>query len=301
MFIWLTALIVACLTILTYVSTQNKSGKSFGFSILLACIWMTGMGFLISTNNHTVATFLNRFTYFVGSLIASSFLNFFFIYPHNKAPSKILQIILIAWEIILFYLFFFTNLIVYDVYNLNSVSSWGWHFGPLSLLFEVYFLSSFTIGLVKLFNDYKKCIEILIKNQIKYVFLLILFGSIIPFTISIILPRFGYFDLNWLGPISAIFWIFLMTYSITRHMLFNIKVIAIELVMFALWIISIIRICGAKDVHTTIEEASLLIISIVFGILIIRGTLHEIKQNEHIEKLTLELKKAYSKIKNENL
>ena len=300
MSIWLIALLAASLTILTYVSTPKVSGRSFGFSIFWASIWMIGMGFLVSVNNYEAATFLNRFTYFIGSLIAASFLYFFFTFPKEKTPARYILIILIIWELLLLYLLFFTNLIVYDVFELDSASSWGWHFGALSFLFETFFLGSFAIGLTKMFNEYRKCGDTTLKNHIKYVFLVILFGSIPPFFISIIFPRFGYFDLNWLGPISAIFWISLMTYSITQHRLFNIKIITIELAIFMLWIILLVRICGTEDTHSTIEEIGLLIISVIFGILLIRGTLHEIRQNERIEKLTNELHQAYMELKKKN-
>ncbi len=298
--IWTISLMVAGLTILTYISTQKVSGRSFGFCIFCVCIWMTGIGFLISANNYEIATFLNRFIYFICSLIATSFLYFFFTLPKDNPPTKHILILLAILEIILFYLFFFTNLMVHDVFKLDSISAWGWHFGTLSFLFEIFFLVSFVIGLTKMFNEYKKCKDVSSKNHIKYLFLIILFGSIPPFFISIIFPQLGYFDLNWLGPISTIFWISIMTYSIIQHRLFNIKIITIEIAIFMLWIILLIRICSMEDIHSIIEEICLLIISIVFGILLIRGTLHEIDQNEHFERLTDELHRAYIELQKKN-
>ncbi len=122
----------------------------------------------------------------------------------------------------------------------------------------------------------------------------IVIGSIPPSLLSIILPRLGIYDLNWLGPISEIFWIPVIGYSIIKHRLFNTKVIAIELVTFALWIIILIRTFFAQNLHEVMIESVMLMITVVFSILLIRTVLHEMEQREQIERLAGDLKKAYS-------
>ena len=111
---------------------------------------------------------------------------------------------------------------------------------------------------------------------------------------DLILPYFGIFEYNWLGPIFTFFLVGAITYAILKHHLFNIKVIATELFAFAIWIILLIKIFFSVDVQDLLINISLLLAVIFFGIMVIRGVILEVKQREKIERIEKELEKAYA-------
>ena len=93
--------------------------------------------------------------------------------------------------------------------------------------------------------------------------------------------------------IGFLIFLLFITYSITRHHLFNIKVIAIELVTFSLWIFILIRTLLATNSREFAIGGTLLVITVIFVILLVRSVLHEMSQREQIEKLEAELRAAY--------
>jgi signal transduction histidine kinase len=86
----------------------------------------------------------------------------------------------------------------------------------------------------------------------------------------------------------------LIFYSILKYRLFNIKVIATELLIFSLWIFISIRIFLATSIHEILIECCILLFTIVIGLITIRGTLKEITHREEIEILASDLKSLNS-------
>ncbi len=128
--------------------------------------------------------------------------------------------------------------------------------------------------------------------------LLILIGAFVTLTstvaTNVIFPIFGNSYLASFGPIFILFFIIPIAIAITRHHLFNIKIITIELIIIILWIFLLLRTLLATNLHEVITEGSLLVISIILGILLIRSTIFEIDQKAKIAELTLELKNNYA-------
>ena len=111
------------------------------------------------------------------------------------------------------------------------------------------------------------------------------------------MPRFGIYDYYLFSPISAFFWVLIMTYTITRHKLFNIKIIAIQLSLFVLWFLILVRILSTTDIRGLVSEIVTLVVSTVLGISLIRNVETQTKQNEEISKLNNELKLAHDELK----
>lgn len=72
--------------------------------------------------------------------------------------------------------------------------------------------------------------------------------------------------------------------------------LATELITFALWIFILVRTILADNTQEMILESGLFIITVVFGIFLIKSVIREVNQREKIEKLAVDLKKANTRL-----
>ena len=85
------------------------------------------------------------------------------------------------------------------------------------------------------------------------------------------------------GNISASIYLSLVAYAIMRNKLFNMKVIATELLIFALWLFIFVRLLLSESVSEQIADAGLLLVSLIVGALLIRSVDREVEQRELIQ------------------
>lgn len=136
--------------------------------------------------------------------------------------------------------------------------------------------------------------------------------GLIPPTIShLILPLFGYFELNWFGPMSGILWVTIMTYSIIRYDQMNVRAVVTEVLAIAMSAIFFINIFIETPLGIYGRVAAF-IVFLVLAYFLIRGTLREAAQREQLNDLnhnleakvaaqTTEIRKAYEMEKHARL
>lgn len=91
------------------------------------------------------------------------------------------------------------------------------------------------------------------------------------------------------GNISATIYLALVAYAIMKYGLFNMKIIATELLTFMLWLFIFIRLLLSKGSEDVLVNGLLLFAALIVGVLLIRSVDKEIKQRELIEKQAQEL------------
>ncbi|MFH1900605.1 MAG: histidine kinase dimerization/phospho-acceptor domain-containing protein [Patescibacteria group bacterium] len=117
--------------------------------------------------------------------------------------------------------------------------------------------------------------------------------SSIPATVTdLIFPYIGIFKYTWLGPLFTLVLVLSIAMAIFRYRLFNIKVIATELLTFTIWIFVLVRMLLANNLQDRLINGGLLLFLIISGILLIRSVLKEVHSREKIEQLAKELEKA---------
>ena len=84
------------------------------------------------------------------------------------------------------------------------------------------------------------------------------------------------------GPIIPLVLVGLMFYAITKHNLFNIRILATELFTLLIWIIFSVNTFTSKGFNEYLFNILLLILLILFGLFLIRGTVREIKELERL-------------------
>ncbi len=94
------------------------------------------------------------------------------------------------------------------------------------------------------------------------------------------------------GNISASFYIIFVAYAILKYRLFNMKVVATEFSVFVLWLFVFIRMLIADTPTEQLNNAALLLVLLVAGVVLMRSVDHEVEQREKIQKLAEELQET---------
>lgn len=202
----------------------------------------------------------------------------------------------------LFYTFCLVAIVFLFINPLNDfvsdlVPKAGFNFaqvpGPLYIYYFIYFSVLVTLGIaVSLYSIFKSDNE---DQKIRYRY-------IIYFTLAAAIGGGSVFATTFFGipPYPLILFSLypvITGYAILRHQLFNVKVIAAQLITFILWFSILVRMFFASSVKEQFANAVLFFISIFLGILLIRSVKKEVNQREKIESLAADLETANSHLK----
>lgn len=218
-----------------FVYLKNKNSR-INISYCL-CISLVGLWALLSALFHInqrkgIDLILLKCDYFIGSFIAP----FFFIFTHILVKNKILSrkniIILFLPNLLFFYLYFFTPLMLSGLsYNADNKM---YLYGPLHYLFDIQTISLFVLSFGSLFNAYKRASGTF-KLQLKYVALGTLISAVLVGTTNLILPDFfKNFSYNRIGPFFTLPMFLFIGYAIVTHRLMDINIVIRKTAIYSL-------------------------------------------------------------------
>ena len=123
----------------------------------------------------------------------------------------------------------------------------------------------------------------------KYIFGSSVFGfiggsSVFLLTFNVFIPPFPI--------ILFAFYPLIIAYAILRYNLFDVRIITAQLLTATLWITLLFRTILASDTNDQIISGIILVITIVFGVWLVKNVYNEITQREKIEALAADLEKA---------
>src|SRR3989344_1835777 len=190
----------------------------------------------------------------------------------------------------LFFFFFFSLswLFIQSIEPKLSFSFWPIP-GPLYSFYLVFFYFFLVMySFILLVRSYRTSVESK-RGQIFYVILGAIFGfggGATNFFLwyGIPIPPYGNFLVS-LFP-------FFLGYAIIKHHLFNVRVIATELLVFSIWVFLLVRTILARSLQDAFLDGGLLVLVIFFGILLIRSVLQEVRSREEISRLADGLRMA---------
>lgn len=235
---------------------------------------------------------LTKTLYVSATLIASSFLYFTYLFPKDEnllSFSK--KAAIIIPNIIIICLTVFGNTII-DSAEVRVGSENIIIFGKLYFLYAIFILFYFNVAFYRLFKKFKATSNLLEKRQIIYLLVGYELSGVIAFATNLILPWFGYFAVNWMGQISTVLMVTCATYSIFKHQLFSVKVVAAELFTILLWIFIFIRVLLSESLREQILNGGLLFFALIIGVTLIRSVIKEVEVREKIELLARDLETA---------
>jgi signal transduction histidine kinase len=101
-------------------------------------------------------------------------------------------------------------------------------------------------------------------------------------------------------PFGAVFlfpFIAFTAYAILKHKLFNVRVASSAVLVFALSVVTFSEVIVAHEIALVIYRSVVFLLVLVFGTILIKGVLREVKQREQLQVLTKELEAANEKLK----
>jgi signal transduction histidine kinase len=294
-----TVITITILGFLVYFN-NHKSITNKSFFFFATCTVLYGVTNYVNYQiiEPSLVLFTARLAIFFAVLHAFSTFNFFFVFPKEKIVYPkwyifLLVPVVIFTAVLTLTKFVFSGLIQSSVQGVVSKPE----VGPGVMVFGAVVVSLILGGIFLLIKKYIKA-----SGVEKKLYKTILSGTVITFSLLIIFNLLFVILLkntNFVpyAPVFILPFIMFTSYSIFRYKMFNVKVVATQLVTFALWIFILIRTLISSSIKEQIINGTLFVTTVIVGILLIRSVQKEVEQRERLEKLTLELEDANEKLK----
>ncbi len=136
------------------------------------------------------------------------------------------------------------------------------------------------------------------KGQYQYILLgILLMLGLIIFTIFVptVFLKNDFFVS--FAPLYTLIFLGMTAYSIVRHNLFNVKVLATQALVIVIWVVLFSKIVVTASPTETIIDSFILIATVIFGILLMRSVVREVEQREKLQVLSDELARANEELK----
>jgi len=280
---------------LPYVFEKTKTNRAWLFLNLAVAVWSFGYFSMISTDVKNIAWISQIFMHFAATLIPVFYLHFILELTERKEKYKnnLRAVYILA--------FLLLTLVPFKFYISDVIPKYIFKYvvdaGPLYIYFAVYFWLVFIYAAGILLSVYLKSQDIK-RKQLFYVMISSIGflggGSVFFLTFNISMPP-------WLLSLFAVYPI-LITYAISRHGLFNTKVVATEFFIFTIWIVLLIKFLLSinQGPNEWVFNLIILVGVVFFGIFLARSVIQEVRQKEHIQELAMKLEKAYEVEKKAN-
>jgi signal transduction histidine kinase len=274
---------------------ENFSYLVYLFNVL-SIVWWVGSMILNRTSEGVEVLSTTKHLYISATVIASSFYYFSLILhePHKKYIKDLLGLVFL--NIVIIVLVIFGQGVIHSADKGLSGEIYI-HFGQYYLLYVLYILILFSTSFARLYSKYRNLKEDCHRGQVFWLFLGYTVSGVVSFVADIIIPYTYGSKYCWVGPVSTIFLATSITYAVTRHKLFNVKVLATEIFVLLLWIFTLVKISAFEQQGNPLTSVIFLLISLTIGILLIKSVKKQAEQHEENKRLVLELANANQQLK----
>lgn len=277
----------------SYIYIQKKDGKlnrlllyiSLIFSIWITLAYVSWFGWSLS-QYMIIQKFLT-----MGIVIMPLFV-YFACYLGSREVSKLKNVLI--WIPILPLIFVNFSKYNYLLYTLDEkcLVIEKLFYPYLYLLVAVYLLW-FTLILVKKYRS--RDIDATVGKQIKTV----AYAGAILILWTIILTKAEVFfgeDVLVFIPFGMVIFIGMLAYATTKHQLFDIKIISAQILTYMIWILIGSEYFFVESTVNIILVTLTLLLSIVFGIFLIKSVKNEVKRKEELQMMSDKLAQANDKL-----
>ncbi len=262
--------------------SKGRDSKNISFFIFCFFIafWSIAYYFWQIANTAEVALFWVRILMIGAIFIPVVYL--YFVYALVELLEKKKKFLI--FSCFLFFIFLLADFTPYFISHVGPILNFKFwpRAGFIFSLFLFVWLFYVVYSNYLLFQKYKISTGIL-RLQIKYVMIGMWIGFIGGITnyflwYKILIPPFG--------NILVSIYIIAVAIAVLKHHLFNIKIIATELLVFSIWIATLIEFLFEDSLRGRLLAGGSFVFMVIAGILLIRSVIKEVKQKEKIEELS---------------
>lgn len=271
----------------------NKHGvnKSTGFFIGGASsvvLWSVSMLFFRNVDTSAQLALYGRILYATATLIPLFFV--LFTVSFNKQEkielNKILLISFPAFCVVVTSLV--TGFLIEGVVDANPEPIVNFNFW-LQIVYIVYHATYFLAAFIILFRAHMGTNDDAIKNQLRYIFVGTFITASVSMVTNLLLPLFGFFDLNWLGQAMSVVMIAFIALSLLQDKIFALQAAVTRLAIIILGSFLLVRILVATSFREQIVDIFIFLFSGVFGYVLDKSVRQVIQQREKISELAKRL------------
>jgi len=285
--------------ILSHRGSRTKVQYLFALIAVGVALWTLIIVGYRHVNSYEQAMFALRKLYLIPLIIPITYVYFSTVYTQSASKYRSDSYVTFAGlcaAVLLAALVFFTDTIVVDVIVVPLAEK-AIVFGPLYWLYVLYFISVFSWGFWVLFRSYLNTRSMLKQQQLLFLLIGTVSASSIAMITNLVLPWMGYYQVNWFGNITTLFFVGFIFYAVVRHKLFDVRLITFEVLTFLLWTLLFFRVFSSTGLREQFENLVIFLISIVVGVMIIRSGVREINNREKGERLARYLANANARLR----
>ena len=288
----ISALITVFVSLFFGVSVYSRGRKSklnfFWFLTSLSIsAWSLGLfGVVFSTKK--INAWIWQHVLDIGAILIPVFY-FNFVLCLIRKEKEYLKTKIFVWIIgVILLILSFTNLFKWDVSPKFNLNYWI-DPGKLYFLFPLTFVLLVIFATIFILREYRRTTDEVFKRQLQYLLLAQVFGF--GGGVTNFFPQL--FHIYPFGNYLVILYVIFISLAALRHHLFDIRLIATELLTFAIWIFLLIKTALSESLQDFIVNISLLVTIVFLGALLVRSVWREVRQREKMEVLTKKVQRAY--------
>ncbi len=305
LFILFTSVLSLSVSVIIYLKDRSSLIlKRFILLILNATLWSILMIAYRTSYNNDGLYFYTNLLHLAALFLPISFLNLIRAVVKYKYINLVYYVFLILNLIygLLFIAGLGASSLIDDVYKITSSIEPIIIFNFTPYIFYVLAINfPFLFGFYLLYKEYKKA-DVLKDESKKVLLFFLAVGVIIPAVISVftnlLLPFFGYFNLNWVGQLSTSITPLFILYAIYRYKIFNFELFVAEILIFILSVQSFISVLQSKNLSSLIVNIFTLSFIVGLGWWLLQNIKEEKSAKEKLEHKILELNRINEHVRN---
>ncbi|MCH7640643.1 hypothetical protein IID22_00370 [Patescibacteria group bacterium] len=263
---------------------KDKRSKIFALMGALILVWVDSayLARLVGQNNRNLSELFLRLAWVATPPL---FYSTYLISVHViKQQRKFIRLswVLFAFTILVSGATAFTNLIISGIefVGINLDIVYGLGFYPFLLIIFIFMVATLA---PLLRTKLTKRARIFLIGVITFYVANLVFNIALPVFFNIT-------HLYYLGDYSTLFLLGFTTYAILRHELFDTKILATKALTVIIWIVLFSKLFVSRSAGEIFVDSMILAAMVVFGVLLIRSVIREVKQREQLEEVTKKLK-----------
>lgn len=287
------------LAALIYLQSKEKSSRFFVISIGSVAVWSFGIMLYTRPGLSDLTKVYSNINYSITAVVAAAYYFFarYFVSEHVEISKKTKLFAVVALSVVIFLVQipFLEWAVVKNIteVGIEKVETFGYGYA-VYLAFIFWYFGGGLTALFKKFFKTKKDPKLYatVGNQLRYVIWGTSIAIIVGITTNVIFPNIGVVGFYWFGPAGTLIMVLFISYAITRHKLWDFRLIAIELFIALLILTILLQVLIAETVSERVVKSVIFAVVALFSYYVIKNLLEEVRARERLEQLAEDLAHA---------